>query len=493
MNIHDEALTQILNENNISYEWPDSVKKELKKLSDTKNIRRQDLTSNPFITIDGNDAKDFDDAIYCYKKDSEIFLNVAIADVANIVKTESQIDIEARKRGTSIYFPAKVIPMLPERISNNICSLVPNEVRNVLVCRINFSLKGNIKGYEFFEASIKSNLRATYDSIDEALKNNNLLPKEIQKSIVELKKLTKLLLLKRSQRYALELDATEPILELNKSGEIKKIKTSQRLFSHLMIEEAMLAANICAANYMKKHYGYGVYRIHEEPESIKIDALKSFFSTKGLTVKSKTSSLEIITQCLKFSSNHELKKSLQTLVLQSLQRAEYSTEEIGHFGLQLENYSHFTSPIRRYPDLMVHRLIKAKLSNKSKIKEPNKQEIELDCIELSDLERQAEKTSRSLVQQLICHHLKQFIGDDFNAMIVSVTDFGVFAEIDNFYISGLVHVSDLPNDRYLFDNISNTLKGRSKGRSFKQGQKIRVRIDNVLPYERKINLSIINK
>jgi len=239
MNIHDEALTQILNENNISYEWPDSVKKELKKLSDTKNIRRQDLTSNPFITIDGNDAKDFDDAIYCYKKDGEIFLNVAIADVANIVKTESQIDIEARKRGTSIYFPAKVIPMLPEEISNNICSLIPNEVRNVLVCRINFSLKGAIKGYEFFEASIKSNLRATYDSIDEALKNNNLLPKEIQKSIVELKKLTKLLLLKRSQRYALELDATEPILELNKSGEIKKIRTSQRLFSHLMIEEAM--------------------------------------------------------------------------------------------------------------------------------------------------------------------------------------------------------------------------------------------------------------
>ena len=323
------------------------------------------------------------------------------------------------------------------------------------------------------------------------MKKNRVLETDINEITID--ELTKLLLFKRSQRYALELDATEPILELNKSGEIKKIKTSQRLFSHLMIEEAMLAANICAANYMKKHYGYGVYRIHEEPESIKINALKSFFSTKGLTLKSKTSSLEIINKCLKFSSNHELKKSLQTLILQSLQRAEYSTEEIGHFGLQLDNYSHFTSPIRRYPDLMVHRLIKAKLSDKSKIKEPNKQEIELDCVELSDLERQAEKTSRSLVQQLICHHLKQYIGDDFNAMIVSVTDFGVFAEIDNFYISGLVHVSDLPNDRYLFDNISNTLKGRSKGRSFKQGQKIRVRIDNVLPYERKINLSIINK
>ena len=179
------------------------------------------------------------------------------------------------------------------------------------------------------------------------------------------------------------------------------------------------------------------------------------------------------------------------LVLQSLQRAEYSTEDIGHFGLQLEQYSHFTSPIRRYPDLMVHRLIKD-IFNKRKAA-PNKEEYEIDCHELSELERQAEKISRTVTQQLICHHLKKFIGDNFKAVISGVTEFGIFAEIENFYISGLVHVSDLPGDRYIFDKISGILKGKRTGKTFRQGQNIIVKIDNVLPYERKINLIIANK
>ena len=253
----------------------------------------------------------------------------------------------------------------------------------------------------------------------------------------------------------------------------------------------MLAANICAAKFMRKHYGYGVYRIHEQPEDIKIKSLKQFFLSKGFSSKSKDNSLTFINKCLNFSKNHDSKKSLQMLVLQSLQRAEYSTEDIGHFGLQLEQYSHFTSPIRRYPDLMVHRLIKAIL-NKQKVA-PNKEEYEIDCHELSELERQAEKISRIVTQQLICHHLKKFIGDNFKAVISGVTEFGIFAEIDNFYISGLVHVSDLPGDRYIFDKISGILKGKRTGKTFRQGQNIIVKIDNVLPYERKINLIIANK
>ena len=491
MNIQDEAIEQILFENNISNEWPKSIEKELKDANISIDSSRKNLTNKPFITIDGADAKDFDDAIYCEYRGKQTILNVAIADVADIVIPGSALDNEARERGTSIYFPSKVIPMLPEKISNNLCSLVPNEVRNVLVCKIVFSSTGDIEGYEFFEASIKSSLRATYQSIDEVINNKAVVKDEVQKSVNALKNLTKILLDKRAKRHALEIDAAEPILELDESGRINSIKVSKRLFSHLMIEESMLAANICAARYMKKHYGFGVYRIHEEPEDIKVDALKNFFAAKGLTTKSKKNPLEIITQCLEFSKGHELTKPLQTLVLQSLKRAEYSTEDIGHFGLQLEQYAHFTSPIRRYPDLMVHRLIKDKLHKK--ITTPNQEQIELDCCELSDLERQAEKASRTVVQQIICHHLKQFIGDDFDAMITGVTDFGIFAEIDDFYTSGLVHVSDLPGDRYIFDKISGVLKGKKTGKSFRQGQKIRVKINNVLPYERKINLSIMNK
>ena len=491
MNIHDEAVEQALFEYNLNNKWHNSIKAELKSISIPHDSNRSDLTSQPFITIDGSDAKDFDDAVLCKKNNNQWVLEVAIADVASIVKTGSKIDDEARQRGTSIYFPAKVIPMLPEEISNNLCSLVPNKVRNVLICRIIFNNQGDIKSYNFFEALIKSQLRATYESVEEIISQKGLVSNKIQSSVDSLKKLTKILINKRSQRGALELDSSEPILDLNKLGEIKKIKNYKRLFSHLMIEESMLAANICAAKFMRKHYGYGIYRIHEEPEDIKIKSLKQFFLAKGFSSSSKDNSVAFINKCLNFSKNHDSKKSLQMLVLQSLQRAEYSTEDIGHFGLQLEQYSHFTSPIRRYPDLMVHRLIK-NIFNKRKAA-PNKEEYEIDCHELSELERQAEKISRTVTQQLICHHLKKFIGDNFKAVISGVTEFGIFAEIENFYISGLVHVSDLPGDRYIFDKISGILKGRRTGKSFRQGQNIIVKIDNVLPYERKINLIIANK
>ena len=334
MNIHDEAIDQILFENNISNEWSDSVKNELKNIELSDSPHRKNLINKPFITIDGADAKDFDDAIFCEYRRQQTILSVAIADVADLVKSGTALDNEARERGTSIYFPSKVVPMLPEEISNNLCSLVPNEVRNVLVCRIVFSLKGEIEGYEFFEASIKSCLRATYKSIDNFINKKGTLPGEIAKSIDALQNLTKVLLKKRYKRSALELDGAEPVLDLNELGEIKEIRISKRLFSHLMIEESMLATNVCAARYMKKHYGFGVFRIHEEPEELKIDALKNFFASKGLTSKPKKNPLEVISQCLEFSKNHQLKKSLQTIVLQSLKRAEYSTEDVGHFGLQ---------------------------------------------------------------------------------------------------------------------------------------------------------------
>jgi len=488
MNNLKSTISQVIEENLISTEWSDAVNTEVKNLNlNTNDHPRKDLTKVPFVTIDGADAKDFDDAVFCNLNDSGFLLNVAIADVAELVNEDSYLDQEAKKRGTSIYFPSKVIPMLPEKISNNLCSLVPDEIRNVLVSEINFSLDGSIKSYKFFQAKIVSHKRMTYAEVEEYVKNNNSnVSKKIKTSLDALNLLTKNLLVKRSQRKALEIEGNEPILNIDKDGKVSSIDLPRRLYAHQMIEESMLAANVCAANFMHKHYKFGVYRVHEKPEELKLESLKSFFSLKGFSSQNKDTPLGLINKCLKFSSKNKLNKVLQTVVLQSLKRAEYSVKEIGHFGLQLDRYSHFTSPIRRYPDLMAHRLIK-NIINKGNL-DINKDKIEEICGEMSELERNAEKSSRQVVQQMICHHLKKYIGHEFSSTVTGITDFGLFAEIDNFYVSGLIHVADLPGDRYFYDKDANLLKGKRTGRVYRLGQDIKIKIMNVLPSERKITL-----
>ena len=487
MNELESTISQIIEENFLPYEWNENIEKELKDLSLNTELNRKDLTQIPFVTIDGADAKDFDDAVFCNLNDKTFILDVAIADVAEIVKLDSALNKEAMQRGTSIYFPSKVIPMLPEKISNNLCSLVPNEVRNVLVCEMIFSLSGEMKSYKFFEARIKSHKRMTYNEVEDFIKNQKLnASKSIKNSLDSLNILTKSLLVKRNKRQALEIDSQEPILNINKNGKVEQISLPQRLYAHQMIEESMLAANVCAASFMNKHYKYGVYRVHEKPDDIKLDSLKSFFSLKGFSDGFKKEPLDLITQCLKYSSKKGLSKILQTVVLQSLKRAEYSTKEIGHFGLQLDRYSHFTSPIRRYPDLMTHRLIK-NIINSENLK-IDKELIEEDCQEMSELERIAEKSARQVTQQMICYYMKSYIGQKFNSTVTGITDFGLFSEIDGFYVSGLIHVTDLPGDRYFYDREANILKGKKTGRTYRLGQNIKIKIANVTPHERKITL-----
>lgn len=487
MNELESTISQIIEENFLPYEWNENIEKELKDLSLNTELNRKDLTQIPFVTIDGADAKDFDDAVFCNLNDKTFILDVAIADVAEIVKLDSALNKEAMQRGTSIYFPSKVIPMLPEKISNNLCSLVPNEVRNVLVCEMIFSLSGEMKSYKFFEARIKSHKRMTYNEVEDFIKNQKLnSSKSIKNSLDSLNILTKSLLVKRNKRQALEIDSQEPILNINKNGKVEQISLPQRLYAHQMIEESMLAANVCAASFMNKHYKYGVYRVHEKPDDIKLDSLKSFFSLKGFSDGFKKEPLDLITQCLKYSSKKGLSKILQTVVLQSLKRAEYSTKEIGHFGLQLDRYSHFTSPIRRYPDLMTHRLIK-NIINSENLK-IDKELIEEDCQEMSELERIAEKSARQVTQQMICYYMKRYIGQEFNSTVTGITDFGLFSEIDGFYVSGLIHVTDLPGDRYFYDREANILKGKKTGRTYRLGQNIKIKIANVTPHERKITL-----
>ena len=482
MNYLDVAINQIIREQGIPHEWNSLIKDELKNLNIKNGLDRKNLTDIPFVTIDGEDAKDFDDAVFCSVKKSSYTLKVAIADVSSVVLPNTELDKEAFRRGTSIYFPSTVIPMLPEIISNNICSLVPDEIRNVLVCEIVFNSNGEINSYKFFEAQIRSFKRFTYNEIE----NNKIKESNIFDSIESLKKLTNILLQNKTQRNALEIESTEPYINIDDVGNILDISTPKRLFAHQMIEESMIAANICAAKFLKKHYGFGVYRVHEEPESLKIENLKKFFSLKGHSNKKNLSTLNLINSLIRHANKNENNKLLNILILQSLKRAQYSSKQIGHFGLQLKEYSHFTSPIRRYPDLLVHRMIKTILNNSNNdFKQEN---LEDDLGELTLLEKRAEISSRQVNQQLICYQLKKFIGNEFVSFVVGVTEFGLFCEIDNYHISGLLHVSDLKRDRYIFDSQANILKGRNTGKTYRIGQKILVQLANVIPEERKIIL-----
>ena len=482
MNYLEIAINQIIKEQGISNEWNSLIKDELNNVDIKDGHNRKDLTHIPFVTIDGEDAKDFDDAVFCSANKSSYILKVAIADVASVVLPNTELDKEAFRRGTSIYFPRTVIPMLPEIISNNICSLVPNEIRNVLICEIIFNMNGEINSYKFFEAQIRSFKRFTYNEIEnQKIKESNILD-----SIESLKKLTYILLQNKAQRNALEIESTEPYINIDNAGIILDIGIPERLFAHQMIEESMIAANICAAKFLKKHYGFGLYRVHEEPESLKIENLKNFFSLRGHSSKKSGNILNLINSLIRHTNKNENNKLLNILILQSLKRAQYSSKQIGHFGLQLKEYSHFTSPIRRYPDLLVHRMIKNILNNSnSDFKQEN---LEDNLGELTSLEKRAEISSRQVNQQLICYQLNKFIGDEFASLIVGVTEFGLFCEIDNYYISGLLHVSDLRRDRYIFDAQANILKGRNTGKSYRIGQKIKVQLANVVPEERKIIL-----
>ena len=480
------SIDQVVEENALPHEWSKDVLAELKDL-EVKNILRNDLRKVPFVTIDGKDAKDFDDAVFCEANENGFVLQVAVADVAEIVELDSFIDKEAFLRGTSIYFPKRVIPMLPEKISNNLCSLVPNEDKNVLVCKINYSKEGEINSYEFSEAVINSHKRFTYNEVEFIKQNKDInVSAHILHSINALEKLTKQLLHNKSKRYALEIESSEPTLSLRNDGNISKILIPKRLFAHQMIEEAMISANICAAKFIKKHLGFAVYRIHEEPEQLKLENLKKFFSLKGFSTKSFSSPLEMINSFIKHVNKDKKNKMMNILILQSLKRASYSTKDVGHFGLQLKEYSHFTSPIRRYPDLISHRLIKNVLNKKQLAF--NKDDLEMKLNDLSELEQRAERSSRQVIHRLICHHLEVSIGEEFSSIVVGIAEFGLFCEIENHFISGLVHVSDLGRDRYIFDKQANILRGKRSGRSFRIGQKIKVRLANVIPEERKIVL-----
>jgi ribonuclease R len=483
----------------IPHKWPDSVENCIASLeSDVKDEdkkQRLDLTETAFVTIDGEDAKDFDDAVFCNKTDSGWQLKVAIADVSFYVNESEALDVEAQNRGTSVYFPGRVIPMLPEKLSNGLCSLNPQVDRLAMVCDINFSHQGDVLGYEFSEVVICSHARLTYTQVADMLiegdaelcqQYNELLP-----ALHELYQLYQVLITKRQQRGAIDFETVETRIVFGEGKKIEKIVPVSRNDAHRIIEECMLAANVCTADFLLKHKIPTLYRNHQGPTETKLKSLRDALSLLGLSLTGgedpDASDYAKLVELIKPRSDFDM---LQTMMLRSLSQAKYEAENSGHFGLSYPAYTHFTSPIRRYPDLTVHRCIKS-IIKKEKINHTQEQMLQLGehC---SMTERRADEATRDVMDWLKCEYMLDKVGEEFEGIITTVTGFGFFVELGGIHVEGLVHVTSLKSDYYVFDQSSQQMKGERTGVAYKLGDNIRIRVASVSLDERKIDFILAN-
>ena len=503
--------------------WPKSVSKEAnsipKEVTEEESESRFDLRDIPFVTIDGEDAKDFDDAVFARQnKGGDWTLYVAIADVSHYVKVSSPIDQEAMSRGTSVYFPGHVIPMLPELLSNGLCSLNENVDRLSLVCEMEISKLGDIIDYCFYDAVIHSHARMTYTEVANILEKSE--DENQQKSSRRLRKKYSALIshfeslyslfqarkLKRSKEGAMEFESTETRVVFGEDRKLKEILPVSRNDAHRIIEECMLCANVSAARLLENCKIPALYRVHEGPNAEKLDSVKQYLGSLGLSLGggNKPSSRDY-SNILSEISRREDSRLLHTMLIRSMMQAVYQQKNIGHFGLGFQVYTHFTSPIRRYPDLLVHRAIRhliqtkssrhVKYKNKARIGEQKiypytEEEIQALGVASSNSERRADAASYSVLDWLKCEYMENRVGEEFDGIVTSVTSFGLFVELDGIYIEGLVHVTDLSNDYYHYDPSNHILKGEKTKQVFSLGDKIEVRVARVSVLERKIDLHL---
>ncbi len=475
--------------------------------SEERSKNRIDLTEISFFTVDGSDAKDFDDAIYVEddKKGGWRVL-VAIADVSSFVSTGDLIDQEASLRGTSVYFPRSVIPMLPEFLSNNLCSLVPNVNRLVLICDMLVNSEGEISAYQFYEATIQSRARFTYEDFWEIIKNEdtdkfkNSQSYSLILSMFSANNLFKALHKYRKKRGGLDFDTVETSIQLNKDGRIQKIIPVRRTNAHKIIEECMIAANTCAAHFICENKKNALFRIHEEPDEEKLENLKLYLKTQGISfeVNGNISSKEFssLLDQIKARSDSEV---LQNLVLRTMKQACYSPRNEGHFALALDKYTHFTSPIRRYPDLLVHRVIKEILYNKSvsaqgnyKIQNESTNEWEALGEQASYAERRAEEATRDVIALLKCQYMQERIGEQMRGVITNVVPFGLFVTLDNLYVEGLIHISELGQEFFQYIPNSHELRGERTGKRFKLYDRVLIQLMRVDIPNRKIQFALLH-
>lgn len=516
-------ITEILGENmakgmeveiairkhDIPHVFPSVVEKQLKKwaedVPEEAKRGRVDLRDLPLVTIDGEDARDFDDAVFCQKQGKGWKLWVAIADVSYYVRPKSALDTEAYNRGNSVYFPNRVVPMLPEKLSNGLCSLNPQVDRLCMVCEITLSAKGKMTDYRFYEAVMNSHARLTYNKVAKILEKDTALCERYASLVPHLQELHDMyqaLVKARQQRGAIEFETIESKFIFNALGRIERIEPVVRNDAHKIIEECMILANIASANFMAKHQEPALYRIHAVPSEEKLTAFRSFLAECGLSLSggnkpTPTDYAQLLEQ-IKPRPDHEL---IQTMLLRSMSQAVYSADNIGHFGLALEEYAHFTSPIRRYPDLTLHRGIKYLLAKQKGSKRKTTdtggyhyqlEEMDVFGAHCSSTERRADDATREVADWLKCEYMQDHVGEEFEGVISSVTGFGFFVRLNDLFIDGLVHISGLANDYYLFDMPKQRLIGENSGMIFRIGDAVKVRVEAVSLEQKQIDFSLIS-
>lgn len=504
----------------LPHEWPKALLKEISHIKEEvaakDKKKRVDLTKLPFVTIDGEDARDFDDAVYAATTKQGWTLYVAIADVSHYVKIGSALDAEAENRGTSVYFPEQVIPMLPEVLSNGLCSLNPLVDRLAMVCEMNINKKGEMTDYFFYEGVIHSHARLTYHKVSQLLeKPNSTEAKFIRKEMPHLMQplkglyaLYKVLLNARHKRHAIEFETQETRIMFGADRKIKEIVPTVRNEAHRLIEECMLCANVASALFLMNHEIPGLYRVHDGPSDEKQQKLQAFLNGLGLTLSmgSIDPTPEDYANLLEKIKDRADFSLIQTVMLRSMGQAHYTPENNGHFGLNYEAYTHFTSPIRRYPDLLVHRAIRSIIRSKKQSDHVRRvgatsllkqtiypyEEAQLEKLgeHCSLCERRADEATRDVVNWLKCEYMQERVGETFTGIITGVTSFGLFVELSAIFVEGLVHVTALPGDYYHFDAIHHHLKGERSGRTFRLGDTLEVIVTRVDMDDRKIDFDL---
>jgi len=496
-----------LRSHDLPHIWPQEVIAATDKLSDEvleeDKKGRVDLRKMPLVTIDGEDSRDFDDAVYCEKdKNGNWVLTIAIADVSHYVKNGSDLDKEALNRATSVYFPAEVIPMLPEKISNGLCSLNPKVDRLCMVCEATINADGEVTDYTFSSAVMNSHARLTYTKMAAMVVNNDADLREEYKDIIEhlddLYVLYGILRKAREDRGSIDFETTETQIVFGKNRKIENIKPTTRNDAHRIIEECMVTANMCAARFLKKHKIPALHRVHRGPEVEKLFKVNEFLNGLGLKLgggaEPQPSDYSSLLASVKDRPDARL---IQTVMLRSMSRAQYepvdkeNPESTRHFGLARKDYAHFTSPIRRYPDLLVHRAILHILKHGSA------ENYAYDYAQMkalgahsSECEQRADDASRDVMAWLKAEYMQDKVGETFSGIISTVTNFGLFVELDDVYVEGLVHVSALKSDYYHFDQAKHKMVGENTGKSYRLGDSIEVLVARVDLDDRKIDFTL---
>lgn len=489
---------------NLLHEWPEQVTLEAdtlpKRVTAEDISARADMRDFSFVTIDGEDAKDFDDAVFCEARPRGGWrLCVAIADVSYYVKPNTALEEEALARGNSVYFPGRVIPMLPEQLSNELCSLRPQVDRLCLVCDMTLSATGKMTQYHFYRASIHSKARLTYTQVAAALAEGDEKARQklgaLLPNLEQLYVLYKILHQARKNRGALDFDTTETRILFDKKKKIKKIVPVTRNDAHRLIEECMLLANVAASRFLQKHKIMALYRVHDVPSDDRLTDLRAFLGELGLSLpggkKTKPRDFADVLDSIQGRPDAHL---IQTVMLRSLKQAHYQEENIGHFGLAYDAYTHFTSPIRRYPDLLVHRaichILESKPANEFMYSQQDLNRMGVHC---SETERRADDATRDVVSWLKCEYMQDKLGQEFDGIISGVTSFGIFVELKEIYVEGLVHVTSLKNDYYQFDAVKHRLMGERSGVNYRLGDPIRVLVARVDLDDRKIDFDLAER